>query len=104
GGPVTGWMRLRTPIVAGETPTPLMRVAAAADFGNGVSRVLDFERYLFINPDLTIYLHRLLVGEWVCLDAITWPSVAGVGVAESALYDERGRIGRSLQALLIDRR
>ena len=104
GGPVTVWMRLGAPIVDSESPSPLMRVAACADFGNGISRVLDFERFLFINADLTVYLHRPPAGEWVCLDAVTWPSTAGLGLAESALYDERGRIGRSLQALFIDRR
>ena len=32
-----------------------MRVAAAADFGNGVSAVVDWNSgWVFINPDLTI--------------------------------------------------
>lgn len=102
-GPCAMWFRLKIPIVAGEATSPLMRVAAAADFGNGVSSVLDWERYLFINPDLTISLHREPVGEWVGLDAVTYTEPRGVGLAESALYDERGRIGRAVQSLLIDR-
>jgi hypothetical protein len=81
-----------------------MRVAAAADFGNGISGAASWDQYLFINPDLTIYVHRLPVGEWIGLDAVTWPTHEGVGVADAALYDERGRIGRSMQALLLDRR
>ena len=60
-------------------------------------------RYLFINVELTVHLHRALAGEWVCLDAITIPEPNGVGVADTALYDERGPIGRAVQALL-DRR
>lgn len=102
-GPAAMWFRLRVPMVAGEVTSPLMRVAAAADFGNGVSAVLDWNRYLFINPDLTVYLQREPVGEWVGLDAVTYPEGTGVGLAESALYDQRGRIGRSLQSLLIER-
>lgn len=102
-GPVVDWIRLRQPIVAGEEPSPLQRVAAAADFGNGVSGVLPFPEYAFINPDLTIHLHRLPVGEWVCLDAATLVAPHGVGLAESALWDERGRIGRSVQSLLLER-
>ncbi|MFM7144412.1 MAG: thioesterase family protein, partial [Alphaproteobacteria bacterium] len=47
---------------------------------------------------------RLPVGEWVCLDAETLVSGGGTGLAESALWDERGRIGRSAQSLLIERR
>lgn len=103
-GPAAVWIRLRAPLVEGEPLTALQRVAAVADFGNGVSATLPFGRYLFINPDLTIYLHRPAEGEWVCLDARTYPEAAGVGLAESALFDEHGRIGRSLQSLLIDRR
>jgi hypothetical protein len=103
-GPAAVWFRLAVPMVAGEETTPLMRVAAAADFGNGISGAVAWDEYLFINPDLTIYLHRLPAGEWVGLDARTWPTHEGVGVADAALYDERGRIGRSVQALLLDRR
>jgi hypothetical protein len=102
-GPGAVWFRLRQPVVAGEEVSPLQRAAAAADFGNGVSAALERGRYLFINPDLTIYLHRLPVGEWVAIDAITHAESHGVGVAESVLLDAGGRIGRSVQALLVDR-
>ncbi|MGZ4802291.1 MAG: thioesterase family protein [Acidimicrobiia bacterium] len=103
-GPATVWFRLRVPFVAGEEMSPLMRVAAAADFGNGVSAVVDWSsNWLFINPDLTITLSRYPVGEWVALDAVTYPSDQGVGYAESALYDDDGRIGRAVQSLLFDR-
>lgn len=102
-GAATVWFRLQVAVVAGEEPSPFQRVAAAADFGNGVSAALERGKYLFINPDLTIYLHRPPVGEWVALDAFTFAEANGVGVAESALSDEQGRIGRSVQALLVDR-
>lgn len=103
-GPATAWIRLRVPVVAGQPATPLQRVLAAADFGNGVSAVLDWERYVFINPDLTVYLEREPEGEWVALDARTRVAPDGTGVAESVLFDERGRIGRAAQALLVDQR
>jgi len=101
-GPALVWMRMRHPLVAGEDPTALQRVLVAADSGNGVSATLDWSRYLFINVDLTVHLHRPLVGEWVCLDSITVPEPTGIGVADTALYDERGPIGRAMQTLLID--
>jgi len=103
-GPATDWIRLRVPLVPGEDPSPLQRVAAAADFGNGISGVADFGELLFINPDLTIHLHRLPAGEWVCLDAVTWMEDRGVALAESRLWDERGPLGRSLQSLLTEAR
>jgi hypothetical protein len=101
-GPTTDLIRLRRPVVAGEEPSPLQRVAAVADFGNGISSALPYESHKFINPDLTITLHRLPEDEWVCLDAVTYPEPHGIGVAHSVLYDERGRIGHSAQTLLLE--
>jgi hypothetical protein len=103
-GPAIAWLRLTMPVVAGETPTPLQRAIAAADFGNGVSAALSWNKFVFINTDLTVYLHRNPEGEWVCLDASTDVDARGMGLAHSRLYDERGSVGRSLQALYIDRR
>ena len=51
-GPATVWSR--HPLVAGEVPSPLCRVLVAADSGNGVSASLDFRRWRFINPELTV--------------------------------------------------
>ena len=102
-GPATVWMRMRFHLVDAEMP-PLARAVAAADFGNGVSSILDFARHVFINPDLTVYLHRRPVGEWVCLDSRTLIAEGAGAMAESALHDERGPIGRSCQALVIGER
>jgi hypothetical protein len=104
GGPATAWFRLKVPLVAGESPTPLQTLAAAGDFGNGISHVLPWDDYLFINPDLTLYVDRPPEGEWICLEARTRISAGGVGMAESVIYDMRGRVGRAIQALLIGRR
>jgi hypothetical protein len=100
-GPATAWFRLRAPVIEGEEPSGAVRAAATADFGNGLSWTLPPD-WLFINPDLTLHLLRPPVGEWVCLAARTLPSDAGVGLAESAMYDEAGRVGRSVQSLLLD--
>jgi Thioesterase-like superfamily len=103
-GPATVWIRMRHPLVAGEETSPLTRVLVAADSANGVSTVLDWRRYVFINTDLTVYLTRLPEGEWVCLDAVTTPEATGVGMSHAALFDERGPLGRALQTLLIRER
>jgi hypothetical protein len=103
-GPAIAWMRMRVPLVDGEEPTPLERVLVAADSGNGVSATLDWSRFLFVNVDLSVHLHRPLDGEWVCLDAITIPERSGIGIADTALYDERGPVGRADQTLLVDER
>jgi hypothetical protein len=103
-GPATVWFKLQVPVVLGEEPSPLMRAVAAADFGNGISRVLDFMRHLFINPDLTVYLHRRPRGEWIALDSETVAGANGVGLAQSRIFDRHGHVGTSLQALLLDSR
>jgi hypothetical protein len=103
-GPAITWIRLNVPVVAGETPSGVQRALAAADFGNGVSAVLDWSSQVFINPDLTVHLERDPVGEWICLDAETTIGADGTGQAASTLFDAQGRIGRSVQSLYVDRR
>lgn len=103
-GPAAVWFRMRYPLVAGETPSPLQRVLIAADSGNGISVVLNLARFTFINPDLTVYLHRYPRGEWVGLDAATTPEPDGIGLADTRLFDVEGSIGRSAQSLVIEER
>jgi len=103
-GPATAWIRLTMPLWDDAETTPLQRVAAAADFGNGVSRVLDTKRHVFINADLSVHLHRYPAGEWVCLDSRTDIDDTGVGLAQSELFDESGAIGHALQMLYVDTR
>ena len=103
-GPASCWTRLTVHVVAGEPISPLSRVLAAADSGNGISNVLDFDTHLFVNPDLTVYLHRYPDGEWVALDAHTTLGGGGIGVADTVLSDERGPIGRGVQSLFIAER
>jgi hypothetical protein len=103
-GPALGWFRLRMPMVAGEEPSPLQRAVAFADFGNGLSRALDFREHLFVNTDLTVHLHREPVGEWVSLDSRTDLDRSGVGQSTSVLRDQQGRIGVAAQSLFVDTR
>jgi hypothetical protein len=100
-GPAKVWMRMRQPLVAGEEPSPLQRALVAADVGNGISSVLDWREYVFINVDLTVHFERMPEGEWVCVDAVSRPQASGIGTAESVLSDQGGRIGRAAQSLLI---
>lgn len=95
------WFRLCRPLVEGETPSGYQRVAVAADSGNGISAVLDFTRFVFVNADLTINLLRRPRGEWVCIDARTLLAANGCGLAESRIFDEGGLIGRATQSLAV---
>lgn len=100
-GPCAVWFRMHRPLLEGEVPSAYQRVAVAADSGNGISAILDYQRHSFVNSDLTINLLRRPVGEWICLDARTALGSQGGGLAESALYDEQGLIGRATQSLAV---
>jgi hypothetical protein len=103
-GPARVWTRVRVPVVAGEEPSPLQRLMAVADAGNGLSSLFPFEGWWFINTELTVHLHRIPVGDWTYLDARSTVDASGVGLAETELYDEKGRVGRGAQSLMIGRR
>ena len=100
-GPGTAWFALRGPVVAGEPTLPLDRVAAAADFGNGIASELSWEEYVFINPDLTIYMERDPVDEWVAMQSQMHVHQGAVALSDSVLWDRRGRIGRATQSLVV---
>lgn len=101
-GPGSVWMRLLLPMVAGIDPTPLERTVATADFCNGVSRALDYDQWVFMNPDLTVHISRYPAGEWIGLAAESAYGDEGRGVATGTLWDDTGWLGRSTQSLYLD--
>ncbi len=103
-GPAMDWIRLRVPVLAGEEPTPLQRVVAVADFGNGISAAVPHDTHTFINPDLVVALHRTADGEAIGLEATTRVEETGIGLTETTLWDSRGRIGTASQTLVVDPR
>jgi len=92
---------MRYPLVPDEEPTGLQRVMTIADSGNGVSYVLPFETWFFINSDLTVHLAAEPTGEWICLDASTRVNAAGFGLAASRLFDRDRLVARGAQTLYI---
>lgn len=104
GGDAAVWMRQIVPVVEGEVPSPVQRLAVVADSASGVSVAVDPARYTFVNADLTLSLHRLPEGEWIGLDAVTTVEPHGVGLCRAALHDRRGPVGRGAQSLVIESR
>jgi hypothetical protein len=100
-GPATMWTRLAVPVVPDEKPTPLQRVAGVADTSSGISAELDFATHIFTNVDFTVHLLRSLIGEWVCLDAVSTIGPDGSGLCRTRLYDERGDLGSVAQSLFV---
>ncbi len=102
-GPAVVWMRPLLPLVPGEEMTPLQRLLTCVDSASGASAALDPAEWSFMNTDLTVHVVRPPVGEWVCLRAETTLGPGAVGLAASEVYDERGLVARSAQALLVVR-
>lgn len=102
-GPATVWFRFTVPLMEGEELSPTQRAVLASDFSNGLSRLADGDRWVFMNSDLSVNLARPPVGEWVALDGESIWHTGGRGVATSHLFDEVGPIGRATQTLFLDR-
>ena len=101
-GQAAAWMRLRVPVILGETPSPVQRVLTVADSASGIGATFEPGRFVpFINADLTVALHRFPDGEWIGLDATTALEPHGIGLTRTGLYDVRGPIGQGLQGLVI---
>lgn len=103
-GRLAVWMRPRVPLIdpiMGEQTSPLQRVMICADAGHGVGTALDTRAWSFVNPDLTVQLHRLPSSEWLGMSARTWTEPLGFGVCRTSLSDRRGDLGIVLQSQVI---
>ncbi|GJM38937.1 MAG: acyl-CoA thioesterase [Acidimicrobiales bacterium] len=103
-GRTLSWVRLNVPFVLGEETRPMTFAAAAADMIPSAGSIMDFGRYLSINPDLSMQFHRVPQGEWIASQALVRVNRAGFGSTDAQLFDATGSIGRSLKSLLIDPR
>jgi hypothetical protein len=103
-GPGVSWFRLLVPLVEGEEPSDLARLVTIADMGNGNSQVLDPSVHAFINPDISLHLFRMPIGEWIGLRSVSYPQPTGIGMADTSVYDLQGRIGRIVQSQYIELR
>ncbi len=103
-GPGAMWLRIHRPLIDEVELTPTTRAIVAGDFVNGLSRLVDARRFVFMNADLTIHLSRPPAGEWVGVEATSTYEPSGRGVATGALFDTRSAVGRATQTLFIDTR
>jgi hypothetical protein len=88
------WARDRWQLVAGEQPSPVVRAALAADMPNPLANSSG-EGLQFINADLTLFLSRDPVSEWIGLEVADHVGHAGIAIGSCTLYDIAGPIGSS---------
>jgi acyl-CoA thioesterase len=97
--PAARWTRLTIPLVEGVELSQLVRAAAAAEAASPVSN-RSAEGLFYKNADTTAYMHRMPVGEWICLEVVARGSTDGVSASECAMHDEQGVFGRAMVACL----
>lgn len=90
-------------VVDTEPDSALLKLAAVVDSANGVGATLDPNRFVFMNTDTSVHLHRLPVGEDFALRARSSIGPDGVGVTTAEVFDRGGFIGTSAQTLLVRR-
>ncbi|SEH76071.1 Thioesterase-like superfamily protein [Mycolicibacterium rutilum] len=98
------WMSPIVALVDSEPTTALQRLAMVVDSANGAGAVLDPERFVFMNTDTAVHLHRLPEGDDFAVRARGSIGPDGIGVTTAELFDRRGFIGTSAQTLFVQRR
>jgi hypothetical protein len=97
------WVRERSAFMEGESHSPFLRAALASDVTNLLANSGD--RGLgYINADVTLYLARSPMGEWIGCEATDHGDTAGVAFGSSSLYDRDGRIGHVALCAVADAR
>ncbi|MBD3648762.1 MAG: thioesterase family protein [Pseudomonadales bacterium] len=88
------WMRDLRNLVDDVPLSSWMRAALVADLTNPWAN--SGQGGLgYINSDVTLYLHRLPLAEWVGTEVVNHHATDGVAIGECWLYDRKGAIGTS---------
>src|SRR5690606_30504327 len=96
------WFRQASPVVGGEDPSPVVRVAAVADFAANAAIYLAQPRCPSITPDLTSPFAGRPVGGWPAVSSRSWSGAAGIGHCRAGLFDLVGFIGAATCSTLVD--
>lgn len=99
------YVKLLVPVIAGEPTPSISRAAAAADYASSsLAGGMSFDAWSFMNADLTLHLSRVPADEWIGLagTAVIDPNGSGLSVAQ--LFDPNGRLGQSIQSLVVESR
>ena len=104
GSAPVSWFSPLVHVVDAESVTALQRLASVVDCANGVGKVLDPNRFTFMNTDTVVHLHRIPTGNDFALRARASIGPDGIGVTTAEVFDRAGFIGTSAQTLLVQRR
>lgn len=102
-GPRRAWIGEAHELVAGESSSPFVRVALAADLTSPMA-LFGTAGLRYINADYTLTLGRLPLSEFIGFESAGHLSDDGVAVGRCTLYDSAGPIGYSLVTAIANAR
>jgi hypothetical protein len=100
-GPGAYWTRFNADLVPGVPIPGVARAAMAADIASLPSSVLPRGAWTYANVDLSAYLTRPPVDEWVLVACSTSTEGNGFALVSSVLSDRAGPFGRARQTLFV---
>jgi hypothetical protein len=74
------------------------------DCANGAGAALDPEKFVFMNTDTAVHLHRLPRGNDFAVRGRGSIGPDGIGATTADIFDRQGFIGTVAQTLLVQRR
>jgi hypothetical protein len=98
------WLSPLVSLVDSEPTTELQRLAMVVDCANGAGAALDPEKFVFMNTDTAVHLHRLPRGNDFAVRGRGSIGPDGIGATTADIFDRQGFIGTVAQTLLVQRR
>jgi hypothetical protein len=93
-GPGTAWIQLSVPLILGEQTPDICQVMAIADLGSPLSQsVAPGAGVALINVDVNVTFAGAPLGPWFCIQTQGTVSPAGIGLANTQLFDQNGPLG-----------
>lgn len=100
-GPGVIWARIDADLFASQPVEGLAALAMIADFGSGISNVLDRDEWSFANVDISMHMARAPVGPWFLLASEVLSPGTGVNQVNSTMADRTGPFGQAHQTLFV---
>lgn len=93
------WQRPLIPLVAGSETGPLALTGIVAD-GTNPQANSGARGLVYINSDLSLYMHRPPAGEWICLEVTGHQADRGIAVGTATFHDLDGPFGQAIVGAL----
>lgn len=96
------WLRQTAPLIEGTDTSAFVRLATQSDYTNPFANSGD-RGLVYINADVTLYLHRPVEGEWLGLEVTSHRAEQGIALGLCRVYDRRGEAGYTAASAISNR-